>query len=79
VGAVHPTDDIPLLKALALADKGDVSVLLDQGEILAIAQEYANAGVHELRAILIDEYRQPLWNLIEEVKRKNQEGESARA
>lgn len=56
--------DIPLLKALAIADQGDVKVILSQNEILTIAEEYANAGIHELRASLLDEPGQPLWNLV---------------
>jgi dnd system-associated protein 4 len=59
-----PQVDIPLLKALAIADSGDVNVLLSQDEILTIAEEYANAGIHELRARVLDEYGQPLWNLV---------------
>lgn len=59
-----PQVDIPLLKALAIADSGDVNVLLGQDQILSIAEEYANAGIHELRARVLDEYGQPLWNLV---------------
>jgi len=59
-----PQIDVPLLKALAIADSGDVNVLLSQDEILTIAEEYANAGIHELRVSVLDEYGQPLWNLI---------------
>jgi len=60
-----PQVDIPLLKALAIADGSDANVLLSQDEILSIAEEYANAGIHELHAGVLDEYGQPLWNLIE--------------
>jgi dnd system-associated protein 4 len=60
-----PQIDIPLLKALAIADSGDVNVLLSQDEILTAAEEYANAGIHELRASVWDMYGQPLWNLVE--------------
>lgn len=56
--------DIPLLKAIAIADTNDVSVLLRRNEILTIAEEYANAGIYELRASLLEEYGQPLWNLV---------------
>jgi dnd system-associated protein 4 len=56
--------DIPLLKALAIADQADVKVILSQNEILTIAEEYANAGIHELRASILDEPGQPLWNLV---------------
>lgn len=59
-----PQTDVPLLKALAITDKGDINVLMSQDEILRIAEEYANAGIHELRTSLLDEYGQPLWNLI---------------
>ncbi len=60
-----PQTDIPLLKALAIADSGDVNVLLKQDDILTIAEEYANAGIHELRTRVLDEFGQPLWNLVE--------------
>lgn len=59
-----PQTDIPLLKALAITDSGDVSALLNQDGILTIAEEYANTGVHELRTSVLDEYGQPLWNLV---------------
>jgi dnd system-associated protein 4 len=56
--------DIPLLKALAIADQSGVEVILNQNDILTIAEEYANAGIHELRASVLDEPGQPLWNLV---------------
>ena len=56
--------DIPILKALAIADQGDVKVMVNHTEILTIAEEYANAGIHELRASVMDEPGQPLWNLV---------------
>ncbi len=56
--------DIPLLKAIAIADTSDVSILLKRNDILTIAEEYANAGIYELRASLLEEYGQPLWNLV---------------
>jgi dnd system-associated protein 4 len=59
-----PQTDVPLLKALAVADTGDVSVLVSQDEILTIAEEYANAGIYELRGTVLGEYGQPLWNLV---------------
>jgi dnd system-associated protein 4 len=66
-----PQTDVHTLKALAIADSGDVNVLLNQDEILTIAEEYANAGIHELRASVLDKYGQPLWNLV--AKLANQE------
>lgn len=59
-----PQIDVPILKALAIADSGDINVLLNQDEILTIAEEYANAGIHELRVSVLEEYGQPLWNLV---------------
>jgi len=59
-----PQIDIPLLKALSIADSGNVNVLLSQDEILTIAEEYANAGIYELRTNVLDQYGQPLWNLV---------------
>ena len=55
--------DIPLLKAVALADRSEVDILLEHEEILSIAEEYANAGIHDLRTSVLDDYSQPLWNL----------------
>lgn len=59
-----PQIDIPLLKAIAITDCGNVNVLLKRNDILTIAEEYANAGIYELRASLLDERGQPLWNLV---------------
>lgn len=61
---LSPQVDIPLLKALAIADSDDTSVLTSRGDILTVAEEYANAGIHDLRAKVLDEYGQPLWNLV---------------
>ncbi len=55
--------DIPLLKAFAIADTNDVDVLLNRDELLEIAEEYANAGIHVLRADVLGGFGQPLWNL----------------
>lgn len=65
-----PQVDVPLLKALAIAGSGDINVLLSQDEILSIAEEYANAGIHELRTGVLDEYGQPLWNLVAMLSRQ---------
>jgi len=59
-----PQFDIPVVKALALADMNDINVLLSQDVILNIVEEYANAGIHDLRSKIIGEHGQPLWNLI---------------
>lgn len=56
--------DVPLLKAIAIADSSDVNVLLARNDILAVIEEYANMGIYELRDSLIGDYGQPLWNLV---------------
>jgi dnd system-associated protein 4 len=61
--------DIPALKALAVSETGDVDVLLDTGHILRIAEEYANAGIHELKFELIDQQGRPLWNLVNLIRK----------
>lgn len=56
--------DIPVVKAISLADGDDINVLLSQDVMLNVVEEYANAGIHDLRARLFDEYGQPLYNLL---------------
>jgi dnd system-associated protein 4 len=56
--------DLPLLKAIAITDSSNLNILLSQDEILTIAEEYANAGIHELRTTLLQDYGQALWNLV---------------
>lgn len=58
-------NDIPVVKAISLADRDDINVLLSQDEILNIVEEYANAGIHDLRSRLFDEHGQPLWSLVQ--------------
>jgi dnd system-associated protein 4 len=55
--------DVPLIKAIAISDSSQVGILASQNDILTAAEEFANAGVYELRSVLIDEHGQPLWNL----------------
>jgi dnd system-associated protein 4 len=56
--------DIPVVKAISLADGDEINVLLNQDEMLNVVEEYANAGIHDLRARLFDEHGQPLWMLV---------------
>lgn len=56
--------DLPLLKTIAIAASNNLNILLSQDEILTIAEEYANAGIHELRTTLLQGYGQALWNLV---------------
>ena len=56
--------DIPVVKAISLADGNDINVLLNQDGMLNVVEEFANAGIHDLRSRLVDEHGQPLWNLV---------------
>ena len=62
--SVFTEDDIAILKAIAIAETGDVQILTQFGDILGIAEEYANAGIHDVKGYLLDERGRPLWNLI---------------
>jgi dnd system-associated protein 4 len=62
-------NEIDVLKAIAIAETGDVDVLLNIGEVLTIAEEYAYVGVHELNIRLLATRGEPLWNLISLIHR----------
>src|SRR5437773_1581424 len=51
-----PQVDVPLLKAIAIADGSDINVLLRRNDILTVAEEYANGGIYELRSSMFDEF-----------------------
>jgi len=53
-----------LLKSIAIGETGDVIVLSNVGEVLTIAEEYAHAGILELKDELLDRGGKPLWNLV---------------
>ncbi|MCC6604720.1 MAG: hypothetical protein IT327_16040 [Anaerolineae bacterium] len=61
---VFTEEDLAILKAIAIAETGDVEVLNRFGEVLVIAEEYANAGIYEVKSSLLDERGRPLWNLV---------------
>lgn len=60
--------DVPVLKALAVSETEDVELLVQEEQILRIAEEYANAGIREIRDTLVDQPGQPLWNLVGRVR-----------
>lgn len=60
--------DIPILKAIAIAATDDIEILGDFDNIVAIAEEYANAGILEIRAHVVDQAGDPLWNLVEAIR-----------
>lgn len=62
--------DVPVLKALAVVETGEVEGLLREDQVLRIAEEYANAGIREVKKELIDQSGQPLWNLVELPRQK---------
>ncbi len=60
-----PEEDVPLLRALALAESEDVEVLTDQDRILTIAEEYANGGIAEIRKQVEDMPGDRITNLVD--------------
>jgi dnd system-associated protein 4 len=57
-------EDVPILRAVALGPTGNAQILLDDNEILTIAEEYANGGFATLRRQILDRPGVPLNNLI---------------
>ena len=60
-----PQTDIPLIKAMAIADSGDVDVLMSQEDVLTAMEEYANAGIISMESRLLNANGQNLWNLVD--------------
>ena len=56
--------DIPLLRALALAETERVEVLSNRSEILTIAEEYANAGIIEIQEKIADMRENKIMHLV---------------
>lgn len=62
---VFTDNDFAILKAIAIAETGEVEVLGRLNEILVIAEEYAHGGIYDVKAYLLDERGRPLWNLVD--------------
>jgi dnd system-associated protein 4 len=62
--SVFSKNELSLLRGIAIADRNDLNVLNDENTVFKIVEEYANAGIHDIKAYLIDESGMPLWNLI---------------
>ncbi|RLC79947.1 MAG: hypothetical protein DRJ03_09230 [Chloroflexi bacterium] len=62
---VFTENDFSLLKAIAISATRDVDILLHLGDILTIAEEYAHAGIQDLKVHLLGEHGHPLWNLVD--------------
>jgi len=60
--------DAPILKAIAIAATGNLEILADGDQIVNIAEEYANAGIVTVRAIVEQNTGLPLWNLVEQIR-----------
>lgn len=59
---VFSDQDYYLLKAIAIATTGDVEILMNPGEVLSIAEEYAQVGIYEVKAELLEQAGRSLWN-----------------
>ncbi|MYB66989.1 MAG: hypothetical protein F4X75_00630 [Gemmatimonadetes bacterium] len=59
-----PQEDIPILRAIAIAETGSTTVLTDQNQLLTIAEEYANAGIDQIRRQIADQPGMPLESLV---------------
>ena len=57
-------EDIPALRAIAIAETGDTGILVDQDQLLRIAEEYANAGIEEVRREVAEQPGMPLESLV---------------
>ena len=62
---VFSEQDIILLKAIAIATTDDIGILSRPADILNIAEEYAQVGIHDVKAYLLDQTGRPLWNMVD--------------
>lgn len=58
-------EDIPVLRAIAISETGNSAVLVDQDQLLTIVEEYANAGIEDVRRYIADQPGLPLESLVE--------------
>lgn len=57
-------EDVPVLRALAIAETGDVTVLASRDELLTIAEEYAKSGIVEIREQIAEMPGNRIANLV---------------
>jgi len=69
--------DVPILKALAIAETGSVEVISHEDQVLRIAEEYANAGIRELKREVVNRPAKPLWNLVDLARQSITEGKAS--
>jgi len=58
-------EDIPVLRAIAISESGNSAVLVDQDQLLTIVEEYANAGIEDVRRYITNQPGMPLESLVE--------------
>ena len=58
-------EDVPVLRAIAIAETGSTQVLVDQDKVLTIAEEYANTGIDEVSIHVASRPGRPLENLVQ--------------
>ena len=63
--------EMSILKAIAVSETGNVEVLTNEDEIIRIAEEYANEGIHHLRHELMEKPGERLWNLVNLIREEN--------
>ena len=57
-------EDIPVLRAIAIAETGSTQVLVDQDQVLAIAEQYANTGIEDIKREIAEQPGIGLENLV---------------
>ena len=68
-------EDVPVLRAIAIAETGSTQVLVDQDQVLAIVEEYANSGIEEVGMHVAIQPGRPLENLVQFVMQGPKEKE----
>lgn len=58
-------EDVPVLRAIGIAETEDTAVLVDQDRLLTIAEEYANSGIEEVRREVANQPGSPQENLVQ--------------
>jgi dnd system-associated protein 4 len=61
---LNSSPDLTVLRAIAIAETGQVDVVTSQNDVLTIAEEYANTGFEELRRRVL-RAGVPLENLVD--------------
>ncbi len=67
---LSPDIDVPMLRAISIAETGDVDIISHDDQMLRIAEEYANSGISELKQIVSDNPGRALWNLVDVIRKE---------